>query len=310
MLICLKFRRWDPKRGWLDEYKHGWATTEHGAKISIAKMAKSNFYFQDATILGLDDENERLRLVEELKAWARERGYWPKPARLPDGGSPDTHSRDCEEPNAGQECYRCSTQNPLELLKAHGLAGYLVIYDLPIGTPRWKLKRELNKLAEAGICFEPIQKSVLWCPTEGDAGAVAQAIASIADGGKIEVFAVARMSWRDLIKASEHKKRELLAHKLAELGIDVRPEDLYALTITDIERLLRLKGEKLARAFEKFIPLLSATGVAPKAPMSPLEAWARMDEEAAHLQSATGVAARTPVSPLETWARIGKEVRK
>ncbi|RLF13335.1 MAG: hypothetical protein DRN06_08840, partial [Thermoprotei archaeon] len=250
MLICLKFRRWDPGRGWLDEYKHGWAMTEHGAKISIAKMAKSNFYFQDAPIWGLDDESERLRLVDGLLAWARERGYWPRPTRLPslmpDGGSPGG-----KEPSAGQECYTCSTQKPLKLLRAHGLAGYLVIYDLPVGTPRWKLRRELTKLAEAGICFSPIQKSVLWCPTEGDAGAVAQAVASIADGGKIEVFAVARMSWRDLIKASEHKKRELLAHKLAELGLHITPEKLHALSIADVDRLLRLRGKKLARALEE-----------------------------------------------------------
>jgi len=196
---------------------------------------------------------------------------------MPDGGGPG--------------CYTYSTQNSLELLKAHGLAGYLVIYDLPVDTPRWKLRRELNKLAEAGICFEPIQKSVLWCPSEGDAGAVAQAIQAIMpDGGKIEVFAVARMSWHDLIRASGHKKRELLARKLAELGIEIRPEDLHALTIADVERLLRLKGEKLARALDRLGLSPGATPVAVRAPMSPLEAWARMDEKAARPKGATPVA--------------------
>jgi len=221
-----------------------------------------------------------------------------RPRLMPDGGGP--------------ECYRCSTQTPLELLRAHGLAGYLVIYDLPVGTPRWKLRRELTKLAEAGIAWHYIQKSVIWCPTEGDAGAVAQAILSIADGpSKVEVFAVAKMSWHDLIKAAEERKRWLLARKLRrELNMAVSPEDLASLSIADIERLLRLKGEKLAKALEVLGLSPGATPVAPEAPMRPLEAWARMDEEAAHLQSATGVAARTPVSPLETWARIDKEVRK
>ncbi len=196
--------------------------------------------------------------------------------------------------NREQSRYTCSTQDPLKILKAHGLAGYLVIYDLPVGTPRWKLRRELTKLAEAGICFSSIQKSVLWCPTEGDAGTIAQAIASIADGGKIEVFAVTRMSWHDLIKASEHRKRELLARKLAEFGMHVKPEDLYALAMADVDRLLRLKGEKLNRALNELGLFLSATGVALGAPTSPLEAWARMDEEVTRPRGATPVAPKRP----------------
>ena len=242
---------------------------------SLAESFKQLYKLLEHVKRVLGEVETRLRELEgELRTFG---------VLMPDGGEPG--------------CYTCSTPRSLELLKAHGLAGYLVIYDLPIGTPRWKLRRELKKLAEAGICFEPIQKSVLWCPDEGDAGAVAQAIQAIADGYgavKVEVFAVARMSWHDLIKASEHKKRELLARKLAELGIEVKLEDLYALTIDNIDQLLRLKGEKLARALEALGLSPGATRVAPKAPMSPLEAWARMDEEIARSQGATPVAPEKP----------------
>ena len=197
---------------------------------------------------------------------------------------------------------------PEELLKAHGLAGYIVVYDLPVGTPRWKLRRELAKLTEAGIAWHYIQKSVIWCPTEGDAGAVAQAILSIADGpSKVEVFAVARMSWHDLVKAAEERKRRLLARKLRqELNMTVSPEDLASLSIADIDELLRMKGEKLARAVEALglARGQGATPVAPRAPMSPLEAWAKMDEEVARPRSATGVA---PDKPEMTPGQAGQE---
>jgi len=42
--ILIWFRRWDPERGWLDDYTSSIAYTIQGAKISIAKRAQRGYY--------------------------------------------------------------------------------------------------------------------------------------------------------------------------------------------------------------------------------------------------------------------------
>ena len=87
--ILIWFRRWDPERGWLDDYTSSIAYTIQGAKISIAKRAQRGYYIWSIEAwTDIEDEVEDaavgIRISQELKAWARERGYWPKPSKLPD----------------------------------------------------------------------------------------------------------------------------------------------------------------------------------------------------------------------------------